>query len=92
MFRFDQVFLNSLVKFLSRIVTHLFLSVVDCGGLNNNRKITARTDRNAVAYHTISEEFRILFLQPQPVVLLISVPVLKCNNQIDILRVSYGTL
>src|SRR5699024_1468083 len=83
-----QILLNPLIEFLSRIVSHLFLSVVYRRRFHDDRQIPSRTDRDAVAYDLVSEEFRILLLQPQTVVLFVPAPVFQRNDQIDILGLS----
>src|SRR5699024_10020623 len=82
---FSKIFLNPLIKFLRRIVSHLFLPVIYSRRLYNDRKVSSWTDRNPVAHNFISKELCIFLFQSQTVVFFISAPVLQRNDKIDIL-------
>ena len=68
-------------------VSHLLLSVVDSRCLNDDRQVTARTDRKRMAYHLISKVLCILLMQSKTIVFLVSVPLLKLDHQIHRLSI-----
>ena len=63
-----KVCLYAVVQFLSRIVSHLLLTIVNSCGLYNDGQVSARTDRDIMADHLIAEKLRGAVLQAQPVV------------------------
>ena len=60
-------------------------------GFADNRKVSAGTDRYIVADDLIAQILRIGLLKSKPVVLLILIPVLKTDYEVDVGGVLYGT-
>ena len=85
-----KVCLYAVVQLLSRIVSHLLLTIVNGCGLYDDGQVSARTDRDVMADHLIAEKLRVAVLQAQPVVLFVLVPVLQLNDHVDILGIFYA--
>ena len=51
-------------------------------GLNDNRQITARTDRKGMAHDLVSKILGVLLMKSQTVILLVAVPLFQLNNQV----------
>ena len=80
---FRDVRLHAVVEFLGRIVSHLFLTVIDRRRLYDDCQVTSRTDRNVVADHFISKEFRVLVFKTEAVIFLILIPLFEFDNHVD---------
>ena len=61
--------------------------MVDCGRLTDDCQITSGTDRNVMANHLISKVFGIFFFQSETVILLLLVPVLQTDYQVNVLGI-----
>ena len=80
---FRDVRLHAVVEFLGRIVSHLFLTVIDRRRLYDDCQVTSWTDRNVVADHFISKEFRVLVFKTEAVIFLILIPLFELDDQVD---------
>ena len=49
-----QICLYTVVKLLGCVVAHLLLTVIDRSGLNDDRQVSARTDRNIMAHYLVA--------------------------------------
>ena len=68
------------------VVAHLLLTVVDCRRLNDNRQISARTDRNRMADKLFAEKFCVFFFQSETIIFFLSVPFFQFYDKVNTLR------
>ena len=90
LFSFQKIFLYSSVEFMRCIVTHVSLSVVDCGSLYDNGKITSRSYRNRMTRYPYSKVLCKLVFKAEPVVFFVFVPLSEFYYKTDFIMLFYG--
>ena len=78
---------TTLVQFLSRIVTHLLLSVVDSRRFYDNRQVTSWSDRQGMAHDLVSKVLGVFFMQTETVVFFVAVPLFQFDDKVNRLRI-----
>ena len=81
---------HAAVELLRRIVAHLLLAAVHGRGLTDDREIPPRANRERVADHAHTENFRVLILHAEAVVVLGLIPVLKFNHEVHGLHIFHA--
>ena len=76
---------KSLVKFLRGIVAHLFLTVIHCGYLDNDRHISSRGDGYRKRGQLDTEYLAGLVVEAEAIVKLAVDPGLKIDDKVDLL-------
>ena len=62
--------------------------MINSSRLYNNSQITSWTDWKIVADYLIPKKFCILIFQSQAIILTLFIPLLQCNNKVNILCLS----